>query len=277
MTQNVEKEEALPSVTPLRMRKPDGSLYCRPEEIEETLTVLLRLPTRELVERSRIEDAEAPNYVPSECMLYFVRRLSFSDDEDSLRDLFLILRQRILRAVPVLGRRLADSRKVGDKATELDVQEAVLDKFQELLCGDRVEYAERLDFFECRFNQALAFLRSTARRDARREESHSQPMDGDTNEFATEVELVLATLREPIDGQNGDFLYRSKLHVAISTLPLYERRVVELLLQDLPIDSKDKEVLTIVKILGCSEKTVRNRRDRAYRKLRDALKEEDDV
>ena len=50
-----------------------------------------------------------------------------------------------------------------------------------------------------------------------------------------------------------------------------------MLLQELPIDSKDKEVKTIVKVLGCSEKTVRNRRDRAFVKLRDALKEEEHV
>ena len=54
-----------------------------------------------------------------------------------------------------------------------------------------------------------------------------------------------------------------------------ERQVIELMLKGLPIDSTDGNVLTIAKAVGCTEKTVRNRRDRAIAKLRDALTEED--
>ena len=75
--------------------------------------------------------------------------------------------------------------------------------------------------------------------------------------------------------RGSDFLFRSKLLVAISLLPPDQRRVVELLLQEYPIDSKEAGADTIVKILGCTEKTVRNRRDRAFAKLREALKEGD--
>ena len=130
----------------------------------------MQLPASELVRRARIEQAEDPDYVPSECVLFFVRRPSIGDDETVFHDLFVVLRQRVLRAVPVPGRRLAGANKFAEKATDLEVREAVLQKLQELLCGDRGEYDERLDFFECRFNQALAFLRSTARRSVRREE-----------------------------------------------------------------------------------------------------------
>jgi RNA polymerase sigma factor (sigma-70 family) len=279
MTQNVAREEALPSVAPLRMRQPDGSLYFRPKEVEAALGVLSRLPVKEVVERSRIEDPKDPDFVPSECVLHYVRRLSPGNDEDALRDLFVILRQRVLQAVPVSARRVVGSKKLGEKAVDLEIQEAVLHKFQELLCGDRGAYDERLDCYECRFNFALARLRATARRDVRKDESRYTPLvdEGDTNELTKEVERVLAAIKNPNDGQNVDFLYRSKLHVAISSLPPDERRVIELILKELPIDSKDRKVLTIAKVLGCSEKTVRNRRDRAFEKLRDALKEEDEA
>jgi DNA-directed RNA polymerase specialized sigma24 family protein len=101
-------------------------------------------------------------------------------------------------------------------------------------------------------------------------ESESEP-----HELSKEVEAALAALRPSPEGAGTDFLYRSKLLVAISSLPPDERQVVELLLWEYPIDSQDTEVKTIVRIIGCTEKTVRNRRDRAFAKLREALKEEE--
>ena len=50
--------------------------------------------------------------------------------------------------------------------------------------------------------------------------------------------------------------------------------MMELLLLGIPIESKEPGVQTIVHILGCTEKTVRNRRNRAYVALRNNLEEE---
>ena len=279
MTQNIDRERASPSVAPLRMQKPDGSLYDRPKKIEEALAVLSRLPATEVVERARIEDPDEPGYVPPECVLYFVRRPSLINREDALRELFMILRRRVLRAVPIPRRRLANSKKLAENSVDLEIQEVVLHRFNKLLCSDRGQYDQRLDFYECRFSSALAKLRKTARRDVQRKNPYYQTTSpgGAPSGPPGEIESTLAAIRNSVDGEGIDFLYRSKLHLAISSLPPDERRVVELLLQELPIDSKDKEALTIVKVLGCSEKTVRNRRDRAFEKLRDALKEEEDA
>ena len=133
--------------------------------------------------------------MPSECVLYFVRRLSLDHDQNLAHDLFIALRARVLGAVPVRRRRIVGSDQLAENAFDLNVQEAVLQKFQELLCGDRGEYDERLDFFECRFNMALALLRSTARRDVCRKESRYRPLslDGDPNELSKEVEAALGT------------------------------------------------------------------------------------
>lgn len=278
MTQNRDRVTASRTAVPLRQLQADGTPYFRPKEIEDALAELLRLPTTEVVVRSRIEDVLDPRYVPTECVLYFVRRPGSLNDENNVRDLFVILRQRVLHAVPVFPRRLPGSKKLAEKATDLKIQEAVLDKFQRLLCNDWAGYDERLDFYECRFNSALALLRSTARRDVLKVEHRdaATPYEGDTNEPSRGVEQALANLKNPLNSEGIDFLYRSKLHAAISSLPPDERRVIELVLKDVPIDSQDKDVRTIVKVLGCSEKTVRNRRDRAYARLRDALKEEED-
>jgi hypothetical protein len=47
-----------------------------------------------------------------------------------------------------------------------------------------------------------------------------------------------------------------------------------MLLQGFQIESDDPELTTIVKVLGCVEKTVRNRRDKALMTLQAALAEE---
>jgi len=47
-----------------------------------------------------------------------------------------------------------------------------------------------------------------------------------------------------------------------------------MLLQGFQIEADDPEMVTIVKVLGCVEKTVRNRRDKALATLQAALAEE---
>ncbi len=279
MTQNVDRKRATPSVAPLRMQKPDGTPYERLKQVEQELAGLLQMPSSELVRRARIAEPEEPDYVRSECVLYFVRRPAFVDDETTLHDLFGVLRQRVFHAVPVPAPRLVATNKRAERGIDLEVRDVVLLKFQELLCGDRREYDKRLDFYECRFNQAVAFLRATARRDVRREESHYQPLsdDGDLNESSIDAESAFAAILEAIEGENEDSRCRSKLHVAISSLPAKERQVIELMLKGLPVHSADEDAVTIAKVMGCYEKTVRNRRDRAIAKLRDSLTEEDDA
>ena len=94
--------------------------------------------------------------------------------------------------------------------------------------------------------------------------------------LSIDVESALAAILEPIEGENVGLPFRSKLHVAISSLPPEERQVIELILKGLPDPLiQTKMSVTIAKVVGCSEKTVRNRRDRAFEKLRDALKEEE--
>jgi DNA-directed RNA polymerase specialized sigma24 family protein len=168
-------------------------------------------------------------------------------------------------------------RKPAIKGSDADIQEHVLQRFQELLCADRKGYDERLDFYEIRFNAAVAKVRLTARKQVGIYESRREALvyDGDTVTPSGDMEEALARLKEPDSGSEIDFLYRSKLHAAIKSLEPDERRVIELLLQDMAIDSKDEEAVTIVKVLGCSEKTVRNRRDRAFATLREALKKEE--
>lgn len=144
------------SVPPLRMRRADGSLYDRPVMIERKLESLVSLPAEEVVRRSRITDPNDPAHLPSESLLHLIRPRGSHEINPAIRDLFSALRQRVLRAVPVSLRRLPGTTKVTEKSSELEVQETVMHKFLELLCGDRDEYKERLDFYTSMRNDSIS-------------------------------------------------------------------------------------------------------------------------
>ena len=264
----------LPAAVPLWKREENGNLYVRSPEVEAVIVNLSLLTKEKFVNRIKSEDSDVR--IPSECLLYFLRRSPFEADNDVLFALFTAMRQRVLNAVPVPLQHIAGEFKKAENSVDLDIRDAVLNKFQILLCRDREEYQDRLDFFECRFNAAIARLRATARRDIYKNAAPLTPLaqDSETNETNQEVDKALSCITDSFDGPKTDFLYRSMIHAAISSLPLDERCVVELFLEGIPIDSKEADTMTMVKILGCCEKTVRNRQKRAFTKLAELLKEE---
>jgi DNA-directed RNA polymerase specialized sigma24 family protein len=96
----------------------------------------------------------------------------------------------------------------------------------------------------------------------------------DENEIAPEVEKAAAEFFADAPSLFDDPAFRSALAPAINNLPLDQKTVIGLLLQGiLPIDSKDPKTTTIASVLKCDERTVRNRRDRAFKSLRKALEE----
>src|SRR4051794_11019747 len=119
MTLDNDNATSSAPVAPLRKRQLDGDLYCRPSEIESQLAALSQLPTQEFVERVSIKDPADPHYVPTECVLYFVRRPNVGSDQGALRTLFTVLRQRVLRAVPVPERHLSGSSKKAESVVDL--------------------------------------------------------------------------------------------------------------------------------------------------------------
>src|SRR5690606_13900329 len=114
--------------------------YFRPPEIEAALESLVRLPIEEVARRAQIGDVEDPDYVPSECVLHFVRQSKANGDGKPYQDLFMALRNRVLRAVPVQLRRVAGLSKASESDLEEQIQEMVLFDFQKLLCIDRQAY-----------------------------------------------------------------------------------------------------------------------------------------
>lgn len=261
---------------PLRKTKGDGSPYTRPPEVEASIDALLALGRIDLLQRCKISDSSHPDYVKSECILHFVRLSKADNNDRHFEELFKILRARVRRALPAVERFVEEGKNAAVQASAVQIRDEVLFRFQELLCLDRADYDERLDYFEIKFDGAIANLRRTARKKAWRDEDRSSPLtyDDETNEPSREVEDALARLHPLSTSKMDDPAYRLRFDAAIDSLPADQRRVIEMLRQGFPIESDDPEVTTIVKVLGCVEKTVRNRRDRAFTALRAALEEE---
>ena len=85
---------------PLRKHKPDGSLYTRQPYIEKSLEELGRLPRPELMARCEISNRRDSNYIPSECLMYFVRACRHDNSEAHFEALYKILRRRVIAALP---------------------------------------------------------------------------------------------------------------------------------------------------------------------------------
>jgi len=261
-------------ITPLRKRTLDGALYTRPARIETLLNELERLPRPDLVARCQITDRSDPDYVPSECLMYFVRGTRRDNFDQHFERLYKLLLSRLLRALPNPETR--DGEIVLVSQTKSRIRDAVFDRFVEALSADRQGYSEKLDFFEVRFDGAVASLRRDAQDTAWREANRVSTIEYDmeTNEPSAEVEEAAGAFN-PFENSGFDGNdYRSQLDAAIDILPPEQIRIIDMLRKGIPIDSKDPGAVTIAKTLGKSEKTIRLHRDRALAALRAALSRE---
>lgn len=263
-------------IEPLRKKNDDGTAYFRPVVVEETLAILEKLPIEEVARRAGINDENDLEYVPSECIVHFVRKSKANGDKEPYETLFKLLQKRISCLVPVRTAKASGSNKTAEQDSDGQIQEQVMFKFQRLLCLDRNEYQEGLDFYEIRFNFAIKALRITAQRKVGKVESRRKPLqyDGESLEPSLDIEEAFSRLKNPNGEKENDFLFRSRLHAAIRDLPPDERRVIELRLQDIPIQDKNPEVLTIAELMKLHPDAVHQLRKQAVAKLKVALKEE---
>jgi hypothetical protein len=258
-------------ITPLRKRTLDGTLYKRDPKVEAQLAELAPLPRDELVTRCSISRRDDPLYVRTECLLYFVRTCRADNSEVHFERLYKILAERVLRCLP---KPESNDGKTAS-LTKGVIRDKVFSRFVELLSMDRSEYTEKLDYFEVRFDGALASLRRDAQEQAWRDENRSEALefDDETGEPTPEVERAAGSYDPFAASENAGADYRSRLDAAIEALPPHQSRIVEMIRRGIPIDSKEAGAITIAKTLGKSEKTIRIHRDKAYDALRAALTE----
>lgn len=253
-------------VTPLRKKTLAGESYTRDPKIEAKLVELEGLSRDELVARFQIRRRDDSGYMPSECLVYFVRACRADNSTTGFDRLYKILAERVLRSLPQAGN--FDGKTAS--LTKSNISEKVFGRFVELLSADRSEYSEKLDYFEVRFDGALASLRRDAQEQAWRDENRSAPLefDEETGDLSDEVERAAGSFdlfsAPEIDGSD----YRLRLDAAIDALPPDQIRIIEMLRKGIPIDSKEAGAVTIAKALGKSEKTIRTHRDKALAALR---------
>lgn len=258
------------NVPPLTKQKPDGTTYTRREDVEDALERLVGLPRSEIIAALKIRDARSRLYVQSECIVHLIRATRSDNDQAYFGELYRELMRRITAVLPrVEGERAGMSENVH----AADARDRVRDLFNEKVSVDRKGAGSDLDYYEVMFADAIAALRKTAMRRATRSAARTERIEADDgSEPSLAVERAVGSLDLKQELLSEDPIYRSRVIAAIQALPDKQRRVIEMILQEMPIDSSDESVMTIRKMIGVSsEKTVRNRRDAAFDTIRQAL------
>ncbi|WP_291079136.1 sigma factor-like helix-turn-helix DNA-binding protein [Hyphomonas sp.] len=247
----------------------DGTRYYRPAPIEAAIQVAKELSRETVLARAKIRNTDAPGYVPSEVLVHLLRA-STDDKSDTFFDaLYQLIIQRIEALCPVPSRRTQDG---GDSAasTALFVRETVVGQVNEYIARDREGYCEKLDFFEVRFNQAIARRRSTAKRTIARREARTDSMDAPSlsRGMDEKFERALAAAYQARSAKADTDFFRFKVAPAIDQLPEKERIVINLMLQGIQSETKDLTKPSISKMLGLTDRAVRYRHSSAIKKLK---------
>ena len=257
-------------IPPLRKRTKEGKLYSRPPETEEAILETLKLPFDDFMERAKRKNRKHPAYLPSEVLVHRIRATRYNNSDDQFNALYTVLCERISQSCPRSVIRVHGGN--GEVGNLMDVREHVVNRFVTLILKDRDTYAEGLDIFEFRFDRAVRVLRQDAFRRILRREKPLSPLEYDeSGDIPDDVEEYSALLNAPSMTPEEEITYRFQIRRAIDSLPEMERRVMDMLEAEIPIESKNSDEPSIAGLLGCTPKTVRNRRDRAVQRIRETL------
>jgi len=256
---------------PLKRKKKDGTPYERPPEIEALLEKLEVVNSSERLHQFETISKNNSGYVPSEVLIYFLRRAWVEGAKSDFEVIFRILMKRIENS---LRSTISDSRKTDAHG----IREEITGRFVERIAKDCKGNSTYLDFFEIRFDKALSAFKISALRQIGPTNVETVPLESEHDdglEISAEVESAAADFLNGNSSILDDPDFRLELTAAIDTLPDDQKRVIGLIMQGFQIDSKDKNIMTISRILKCDERTVRNRRDRALKQLKTILQKED--
>jgi hypothetical protein len=253
-------------VKELRKVKTNGEKYTRQPSVQKILSEFDGL-SPELISRKCICDRVS---VPSEVLVHLLRNASIGLDTIQLKVVFDIL---VSRVQSILWSKVDDQQY--DHAFHL--REEILGELIELIARDRSEQGTMLDYYEVNFNHAFKCLRVSYLRKSCLANVKSVPLTVEYDEvidISPEVEARMGEIINLESSKWEDPSFRFALLAAIDKLPLDQKQVVGLLLQGMPIESIDESVMTISRALNCTDRTVRNRKNRAFEALREALVEE---
>ncbi len=252
---------------PLKSKDKHGEPFTRPPEIEACLATLESMDVAARLQAFEIASRKSSGYVPSEALTHFLRRAHATGARDEFKQIFGLLMKRIGQS---LFATVSDSRMAG----ALDIREEVMGRLAERIAKDCHGRFAMLDFFEVRFDLAFARFRKSVLRQIGPSSVLTEPLSRDGEEgqdITQEVEEAAADFLGGDPQKIDDPAFRFELDAAIDALPDDQRRVVGLLRQGFLTHSQDPHIMTISKMLNCDERTVRNRKARAYKTLRAAL------
>lgn len=258
------------TLNPLRRRSGNGRLYTRRTPITDFIGQSLQWPFEELLERAAIRDRQHHYYVPSEVLVYHLRQTKSDNSDDRFVSLYNILRDRIEAACPRPNHHISD--KTYEDARIAEIRDATVEHVTEIMFTDRQGYNDQLDIYEVVFDRAVRSARITKFRKVNRRENATEELeDAATGEVRDVVESALDRYKKAGLSTEEDFDYRIRVRRAIDALPKDEREVIDLMLADIPIETNKDGKPSMTELLGCVEKTVRNRRDRAFAMIRQTL------
>jgi hypothetical protein len=249
---------------PLTKQDKDGNLYIRPVGIEKVIDAAMKQDLAVLQERAQVVDEKSPNYLPTECLVHIIRHAKRGGDE---RTMSALLPWLLARCEAVLLKRIPDGRPNG-----AELREDILGEFSLLFAEDGSgRNPDELDFYECRFNRAFRAFRTDL---LRSESAYTGPLKPIPTEeetgFSAEDEERVSALPEalrsrPMQLENTCY---SELLNAVNVLPPDERKAVVLCcILGLKEESNDPDEPTASKLCGVTPRTIRNRLERAARKL----------
>jgi hypothetical protein len=246
---------------PLRKHKLDGTPYFRRDKVEAEIQALAGIGDAELERRAGLWQVSDPEFVSPEAVMYFVRNATAGAHREKLTEKLLV---RVARRVPSVGDTGGDTVSL----TRINIREDVRDHFVDLLLSDRKQYDDRLDYYEVNFNGAVAADRRDANDRHWKHENRTVELETEDGEVTAQVESAVGDY-DPFDPDELDKKdYRLLLDEAIGSLPEFQRRIVVMWRQDIPIEANDPSVESISKVLGKSEKTIRTHRDKAFASLK---------
>lgn len=259
-------------VEPLKKVSKKHGLYRRRAEVQALLEKLDLAGTQERIGELIDAGGELRTNVPPEALVHFIRRAWREDDGIALEQLFKALYRRVQAslAAAIPHSRMADAESIRGE---------IVSRFTDRCARDCRENGLWLDYYEAQFNAAFAAYCTTVLRSIGPSTNKTVPLMGDgehsdETEIAPEVEKAAAEFFADGPSFFDDPAFRSALGPAINTLPPDQKAVIGLWLQGIPIDAtKDPNKTTIARLLKCDERTVRNRRDRAFKALRKILEE----
>ncbi|WP_116799802.1 RNA polymerase sigma factor [Pseudomonas syringae] len=256
-----------------RMDK-QGVIYKRPPRIEAWISTLESVDVSDRFTQFSLPKA-SEGYVPSEVLVYFLRRAWQASNRKVFEQIFRLLLGRIERS---LRSRLWDS-AVGSAS---DICDEIINRFVVSVTKDCNSTDGVLDFYEIRFDRALSTIKISVLRGRYAEVGNAilVPFDSqnpDDASLSSEVEAAWEDrLRNELT-RIDDPAFRFTLLSAIDRLPQDQKQVIGLRMKGIPVHADDPSVQTIARMLQCDERTVRNRSARALKCLKVILEKESEI